>query len=107
MNTCPTIDPTQTETTTPKTVLELTVRNHPGVMSHICGLFARRAFNLDGILCMPVGNADRSRIWLLVTEDHRLDQLIKQLQKLEDVLTVSRHGATHEVFVRLEEFFQT
>ena len=29
--------------------LELIVRNHPGVMTHICGLFARRAFNVDGI----------------------------------------------------------
>jgi acetolactate synthase-1/3 small subunit len=106
MQTCPTIDPTPTPTAA-RTVLELTVRNHAGVMSHISGLFARRAFNLDGILCMPVGNATRSRVWLLVTEDHRLDQLIKQLQKLEDVLTVSRHGATHEVFVRLEEFFRT
>ena len=26
-------------------VLRLRVRNHPGVMSHVCGLFARRAFN--------------------------------------------------------------
>ena len=25
-------------------ILELTVRNHPGVMTHVCGLFARRAF---------------------------------------------------------------
>lgn len=27
-----------------RVTLLLTVRNHPGVMSHICGLFARRAF---------------------------------------------------------------
>ena len=35
------------------TVLELRVRNHPGAMSHITGLFARRAFNLEAILCVP------------------------------------------------------
>ena len=29
----------------PQVILELAVRNHPGVMSHVCGLFARRAFN--------------------------------------------------------------
>ncbi|MDF3008108.1 MAG: ilvN [Enterobacter kobei] len=29
-------------------ILELTVRNHPGVMTHVCGLFARRAFNVEG-----------------------------------------------------------
>jgi acetolactate synthase-1/3 small subunit len=86
--------------------LELTVNNHPGVMSHVCGLFARRAFNVEGILCMPVGDGRQSRILLLVNEDARLEQLIKQLQKLEDVLAVQQHGADHEVFVGLEEFFR-
>ncbi len=86
-------------------VLELTVRNHPGVMSHVCGLFSRRAFNVDGILCMPIGDGARSRIWLRVQEEQRLEQLIRQMEKLDDVLEVRRHAADHEVFVRLEEFF--
>ena len=88
-----------------KVVLELDVNNHPGVMSHICNLLARRAFNVEGILCMPVSDGKRSRIWLLVFEDHRLEQMIRQLEKLEDVLNVRRHGAEHEVFERLEGFF--
>jgi acetolactate synthase-1/3 small subunit len=87
-------------------VLELTVRNHPGVLSHVCGLFARRAFNVEGVLCLPVGDRTRSRIWLLVAEDERLEQLTRQLGKLQDVLEVHRHGADHEVFLRLEAFFQ-
>lgn len=60
-----------------KTVLELTVSNHPGVMAHICGLFARRAFNVEGILCMPIGDGSRSRIWLLLNEDQVLEQVEK------------------------------
>ncbi len=90
----------------PQVVLELTVNNHPGVMSHICGLFARRAFNVEGILCMPIGTGAQSRIWLRVPADHRLEQMLRQLRKLEDVVSVQRHGADHEVVVRLEEFFQ-
>ena len=86
--------------------LSLVVRNHPGVMSHVCGLFARRAFNVEGILCMPVGDGMRSRITLLVNEEARLDQMIKQLHRLEDVIEVSRHDADHRVFVQLEEFFR-
>lgn len=86
-------------------ILELSVRNHSGVMSHVCGLFARRAFNVEGILCMPVGSGVQSRIWLLVYEDERLQQMISQVEKLEDVLHVRRHGADHKVFERLEEFF--
>ncbi len=88
-----------------KVVLELSVHNHPGVMSHVCGLFARRAFNVEGILCMPVGDAKESRIWLLVFDDARLAQMIAQVEKLEDVIRVDRHAADHRVFERLEEFF--
>lgn len=87
-------------------VLELSVRNHPGVMSHVCGLFARRAFNVEGILCMPVGNGEQSRIWLLVNEDLRLQQMVSQVEKLEDVLNVRQHSADHKVFEQLNVFFQ-
>ncbi len=87
-------------------VLEIDVNNHAGVMSHVVGLFSRRAFNVDGILCMPVGNGATSRIWLLVNDDQRLPQMIAQVEKLEDVLAVRRHGADHQVFESLEAFFQ-
>ena len=50
--------------------------------------------------------AGAQRIWLRVNADHRLEQMIKQVLKLEDVVSVRRHSADHEVFVRLEEFFQ-
>lgn len=89
-----------------RTVLEVTVNNHPGVMSHVCGLFARRAYNLEGILCMPIEDGSVSRMWLLVDEEHRLEQVVRQLMKLADVIRVERHAAGHEVFVRLERFFQ-
>lgn len=89
-----------------KTVLEITVNNHPGVMVHVCSLFSRRVYNVEGILCIPVGDGSESRIWLLVNEDRRLEQMEKQLLKLEDVRHVRRHSAPHEVFVRLEEFFR-
>lgn len=89
-----------------RAVLELDLVNHPGVMAHVVGLFSRRLYNVEGILCMPVGTGATSRIWLLVNEDARLAQMVKQLEKLEDVLSVRRHGADHEVFVRLEAFFR-
>jgi hypothetical protein len=49
--------------------LHLTVNNHPGVMSHVCGLFARRAFNLEGILVAPSPRGELCSMWLLVNED--------------------------------------
>lgn len=71
------------------TIIELRVRNHPGVMSQITGLFSRRAFNLEGLFCGPEKDVSNSRMILLVYQDERMDQLIKQLTKLYDVLAVS------------------
>lgn len=93
-------------TATSRTQLELTVNNHPGVMSHVCGMFSRRAFNVEGILCMPVNGGQTSRVWLLVHEDERLEQMVRQLEKLQDVKEVRRQEAGKEVFDQLEAFFR-
>jgi acetolactate synthase-1/3 small subunit len=79
-------------------VLRLHVRNHPGVMSHVCGLFARRAFNVEGILCLPIGDGTRSAILLLVHDDERLEQMVRQLRKLEDVVDIERANEAREAF---------
>ncbi|MGB9691327.1 MAG: acetolactate synthase small subunit [Candidatus Sumerlaeaceae bacterium] len=85
-------------------VLRLLVRNHPGVMSHVCGLFARRAFNVEAILCLPVEDGQRSVILLLVDEDKRLEQMVRQLEKLEDVLEVTREEDGHEPFEAMARY---
>ena len=89
-----------------RAVLEIDVNNHPGVMSHVIGLFSRRTYNVEGILCLPVGDGSCSRIWLLVNEDARLPQMMKQAEKLEDVIAIRRHHADHAVFGELEDFFR-
>jgi len=75
----------------PNTIVKLSVRNHPGTMSHITGLFSRRGFNLEGILCAPVGGGEDSAMYLLVRNDERLEQIVKQLRKLYDVKSVVVH----------------
>lgn len=82
-------------------VLCLRVRNHPGVMSHVCGLFARRAFNLEGIYCIPVEDGSQSVMWLLVGDSRPLDQVVKQLGKLEDVLELHQEQALPEFFAQV------
>jgi acetolactate synthase-1/3 small subunit len=84
--------------------VRLLVRNHAGVMSHICGLFARRAFNVEGILCLPVGDRTRSSVLLAVNEDERLEQLTRQLQKLEDVIEVRREPRAAAAFAAVSEW---
>jgi acetolactate synthase-1/3 small subunit len=82
-----------------RVVLRLVVRNHPGVLSHVSGLFARRAFNVEGVLCVPIGDGSRSAILLLVDRDQRLEQLERQLGKLEDVLEVAEDARGQAAFV--------
>ncbi len=88
----------------PYAVLELVVNNHPGVMSHVCGLLSRRAFNVEGILCLPVasGGGKQSRIWLLIDAERPLDQMIKQVAKLQDVLRVRELQADRDIFLKVE-----
>lgn len=86
-------------------VLEIDVNNHAGVMSHVVGLFSRRACNVEGILCLPLADGRHSRIWLQVAEDARLDQLVKQVGKLEDVQRITCHPADHAVFDGLGAYF--
>jgi len=76
---------------TESVIIELVVINHPGVMSHITGLFARRAFNLEGILCSTIGTGEESCMYLLVKNDDKLDQIVKQLEKLYDIRKVTVH----------------
>ncbi len=81
--------------------LRLLVHNHPGVMSHVCGLFARRAFNVEGILCLPLSGGELSVILLIVHEADRLDQMMRQLRKLEDVIEVAPCTESRKLFSTL------
>jgi len=91
----------------PNTIVKLMVRNHPGTMSHITGLFSRRGFNLEGILCAPVDSGADSAMYLMVRNDERLEQIVKQLAKLYDVKSVAvQDDLDHTVFNRIEKLMQ-
>ncbi|PKL37297.1 MAG: acetolactate synthase small subunit [Spirochaetae bacterium HGW-Spirochaetae-1] len=88
-------------------ILELIVRNHPGVMSQVTGLFSRRSFNLEGILCAAMGKAGTSRMFLLVGEDIRLEQVLRQLGKLYDVLDIIVHDRKNsEMYAKMERLLK-
>ncbi len=72
-----------------KAVLELSVAGHSGALPQVCGLLARRAFRVEAMLCLPASGG-RQSIWLLVPEGGRLEQLMRQIGKLGDVLGVDR-----------------
>ena len=70
-------------------ILSLLVRNHPGVLSHVAGLFTRRGYNIESIAAGETANPNITRITLVVGEDEAIiEQVSKQSRKLIDVIKV-------------------
>ncbi|MFH1092210.1 MAG: acetolactate synthase small subunit [Pseudomonadota bacterium] len=70
-------------------MISILVRNHPGVLSHVAGLFTRRAYNIESIAAGPTENPDVTRITIVALGNEGvLEQVTKQLRKLIDVIRV-------------------
>lgn len=69
--------------------LSILVENRPGVLARVSGLFARRAFNIHSLSVGPTENPKVSRMTVVVDlPSTPLEQVIKQLHKLVNVLKV-------------------
>jgi len=74
-------------------VMSVSVRDQPGALVRIAGLFARRGFNIESLSVAQTETPGVSRTTFTVTgEDSTIEQLEKQLQKLVDVLKVINHS---------------
>src|SRR5467141_4262459 len=70
-------------------VLSALVHNQPGVLAHISGMLASRAFNIDSLAVGETENPEYSRMTFVVGGDDRvLDQVRKQLEKIITVVKV-------------------
>ena len=70
-------------------VISVLVENKFGVLARIAGLFSGRGFNIDTLNVGPTHEDGRSRITVTLNGDEKaLDQCIKQLDKLIDVIKV-------------------
>jgi len=65
------------------------VENKPGVLFRVTNLFRARSFNIESITVGSTEQVDLSRMTITTKTDERtLDQLVKQLRKLIDVVEV-------------------
>ena len=72
-----------------KHTLSVLVEDESGVLSRISGLFARRGFNIDSLAVGPAEKQGISRVTMIVRGDNRtIEQLIKQLNKLINIIDV-------------------
>ncbi|WP_407317158.1 acetolactate synthase small subunit [Isoptericola halotolerans] len=81
--------------------LSVLVENKPGVLTRVAGLFARRAFNIHSLAVGPTEHDEISRITVVVdVDEHPLEQVTKQLNKLVHVIKIVELDA--EVSVQRE-----
>ncbi|MEE3393596.1 MAG: acetolactate synthase small subunit [Lachnospiraceae bacterium] len=78
-----------------KKIFSILVDNTSGALSRVAGLFSRRGYNIDSLTVGTTEDPKYSRMTVVATgDDQTLEQICKQLQKLEDVITVKEleHG---------------
>ncbi|MBU5487308.1 acetolactate synthase small subunit [Clostridium sp. MSJ-8] len=72
-----------------KHVLSVLVKNSSGVLSRVAGLFSRRGYNIDSLTVGRTEDQTISRMTITLKGDNDvLEQVKKQLDKLEDVIKV-------------------
>jgi len=72
-----------------KHILSALVLNKPGVLAHVAGMFAARAFNIDSLAVGRTDDPTISRMTIVVIGDDRVvEQVRKQLLKIVEVVKV-------------------
>ena len=79
-------------------VLSILVDNTTGVLGRVAGLFSRRGYNIDSVSVGETENPEFSRMTVVVRgDDQIIDQIEKQLAKLEDVRCVKELKSNESV----------
>ena len=72
-------------------IISTIVEHKPGVLYNVSNLFRCRGFNIDKIAVGPAEEVGLARMTIMVRGDDRtIEQVIKQLNKLIDVIKVTR-----------------
>ena len=71
-------------------IISTLVENKPGVLHKVSNMFRARGFNIDSISVGPTEKSDISRMIITIGGDSTLvEQLVKQLRKLIDIIDVT------------------
>lgn len=84
--------------------ISLFVNNKPGVLVRVALVFSRRGYNIESLVVSPTVDGDFSRMTITCSGDPAtLEQIIKQLQKLIDVVHATDHtgGDAYETEIAL------
>lgn len=86
-------------------ILSLLVENKPGILFKVTHLFRARDFNIDSISVGVTDNPEYSKITITTIEDEkRVEQIVKQLDKMIDTVKVEHLDEHKTVFRELSIF---
>ena len=86
-------------------ILSILVENKPGILFKVTHLFRARNFNIDSISVGTTDNLDYSKMTITTYGDEkRIDQVVKQLDKMIDTVKVERLDEHKTVFRELSIF---
>ncbi|HBG27403.1 MAG: acetolactate synthase small subunit [Planctomycetes bacterium GWF2_41_51] len=72
-----------------KHIISALVQNKPGVLAHVAGMFAARAFNIDSLAVGRTDDPALSRMTIVVVGDDKVvEQVRKQLEKIVEIVKV-------------------
>ncbi|MHC4644251.1 MAG: acetolactate synthase small subunit [Planctomycetota bacterium] len=76
-----------------KHIISALVENKPGVLAHVAGMFAARAFNIDSLAVGRTEDPELSRMTIVVVGDDKVvEQVRKQLAKIVPVVKVQDYA---------------
>ena len=72
-------------------IISVLLENESGALSRVVGLFSQRGYNIESLTVSPTNDHTLSRMTITtdVVDDANLEQMMKQLHKLIDVLRVT------------------
>ena len=86
-------------------ILSILVENKPGILFKVTHLFRSRNFNIDSISVGITDNPKYSRMTITTYGDeHQVEQIVKQLDKMIDTLDVQQLDEHKTVFRELSIF---
>jgi acetolactate synthase I/III small subunit len=70
-------------------IISILMENEPGALSRVAGLFSARGYNIESLTVATTEDATLSRMTIVTSgNDAVIEQIIKQLNKLIDVVKV-------------------
>lgn len=79
-------------------IIGVIVENKPGVLYSVSNMFRRRNFNIESITVGPINRGDLARMTITIKgDDKTVEQLVKHLKKLIEVVKVSMLDAANTV----------